>query len=94
MVFRKFSYNVRYPILADWELNIKLWADKDYFFKYIDLCICNFNDSNEGKTRIMEPDINFQNDQGNIISTAFGKKIFFRNIIQYIKSQILKYIGG
>jgi len=92
-VFLKYRYNIRYPILADWDLNIKLWSDRNYYFKYVDLCICNFNDSNEGKTRIMGQDINFQIDQEKIISNAFGKKIFIRNIINIIKSLILKLLG-
>jgi glycosyltransferase involved in cell wall biosynthesis len=41
-VFQKFSYNLKYKILADYALNIKL--KKSYNFHYIGLTVAIFND--------------------------------------------------
>ena len=34
-VFKKYEFDLQYPILADYALNMKLWADKNYRFRYI-----------------------------------------------------------
>lgn len=85
-VFENHLFNLKYPVLADWDLNIKLWSQGIFRFKYIDKVITIFNDGYHGKTKKISNDINFKKDKQKIINRAFRNKIFIRKIYQMLKS--------
>jgi len=43
-VFDKYSFNLRYPFQADWELNMRCFSDPALSFQYISLQISIYND--------------------------------------------------
>ena len=43
-VFDKYSFNLRYPFQADWELNMRCFSDPVFRFQYIPLQISIYND--------------------------------------------------
>lgn len=44
-VFRKYKYNPKYKVVADFALNIQLHGDKDFKFVYRDYVIAKYNDT-------------------------------------------------
>ena len=76
-------YNIQYKLLADYELNIRLW--KKYIFKYIDISFAIY--SNDGvSTRIK--DIKFKKDFLKIIYIHLGTKYVLLKILNKIKKII------
>lgn len=73
-------YNTHYKLLADYELNIRLW--KKYIFKYIDISFAIY--SNDGISTQMK-DIEFRKDFLKIIYTHLGIKYVFLKILNKIK---------
>jgi len=74
-VFEVYRFNKKYNILADYALNLKLWVDKNYTFKYIPQTIAVFNDySGISKTHV---DINFENDKFELIKNNFKLSVVF-----------------
>lgn len=73
-------YNVHYKLLADYELNIRLW--KKYVFKHIDIYFAIY--SNDGISTQMK-DIEFRKDFLKIIYTHLGIKYVILKILNKIK---------
>lgn len=42
-VFKKYQYELKYKVFADYALNLKLWANPDFSVKYFPLAIANYN---------------------------------------------------
>ena len=40
----RYKFNLRYPLLADWELNLRCFADKNIRLKYVPVTVANYND--------------------------------------------------
>ncbi|WP_454966426.1 glycosyltransferase [Capnocytophaga leadbetteri] len=76
-------YNVHYKLLADYELNIRLW--KKYVFKHIDIYFAIY--SNDGISTQMK-DIEFRKDFLKIIYTHLGIKYVILKILNKIKKII------
>ena len=76
-------YNIQYKLLADYELNIRLW--KKFIFKYIDISFAIY--SNDGiSTRIK--DTKFKKDFLKIIYTHLGVRYVLLKILNKIKRMI------
>ncbi len=43
-VFECYQFNLKYPILADWEFNLRCFHDAQYRFQYIPVVVANYND--------------------------------------------------
>jgi glycosyltransferase involved in cell wall biosynthesis len=43
-VFKKYSFNLRYPFQADWELNMRCFGDPEFRFQYIPVQVAIYND--------------------------------------------------
>jgi glycosyltransferase involved in cell wall biosynthesis len=43
-VFTKYSFNLRYSLQADWELNMRCFSDPEFRFKYIPVQVATYND--------------------------------------------------
>lgn len=72
-VFKKYRYNTKYRISADFALTMTLYSDKDYQFEYKDYVIANFNHTGISGVNIDEP---FQKDKPSLIYKNFGFKIW------------------
>jgi glycosyltransferase involved in cell wall biosynthesis len=71
-VFSKYSYNVSYPLLADYHLNLILFADREFSFKYIDRVFAVYNDVT-GKSSI-SIDVRFKTDKARVIDAYYHIK--------------------
>lgn len=72
-VFKKYRYNTKYKISADFALTMTLYNDKDFRFEYKDYIIANFNHTGISGVNIDEP---FQQDKPSLIYKNFGFKIW------------------
>ena len=43
LVFKKYHYDIKYKLYADWFLNIQCMSDKDVKFTYLNLVICYYD---------------------------------------------------
>ena len=44
VVFERYSYDLRYPLLADYALNLRCFGDRALTFKYLPFVVAVFND--------------------------------------------------
>ena len=72
-VFKKYRYNTKYKISADFALTMTLYNDKDFKFEYKDYVIANFNHTGISGVNI---DVPFQKDKPSLIYKNFGFKIW------------------
>ncbi len=84
-VFSKYTFNLRYKVLADYELNMRCYADPALCFLYIPMTIATFND-NGGLSNIWK-DVYFQLDKLRLIRRYFPYYVY---VISVIRSFILK----
>lgn len=79
-------FNERYPIYADYAINLYFYSNKGIIFKYIPLIIAYFN--TEGASSLIK-DPNFENDFYTIIYQKFG---FFSLIKAFLYKEIYKIL--
>ncbi|WP_432713738.1 glycosyltransferase [Pedobacter sp.] len=90
-IFKKYKYNTRYKIAADYALNMQLYKDKAYTFTYKDYVISAYNDTG---ISALQKDINFEKDKNYLILKNFGISIWFRYIFRRLKSSFKKTNNG
>ena len=79
-VFLDYSFNCKYKISADWDLNLKLVAT-GWYFKYINLIIAEFNTQGVSS----KVDAEFLEDRKNLVKMYFGiKELLFYEIYKFI----------
>jgi glycosyltransferase involved in cell wall biosynthesis len=64
-LFESHLFDLRYPLLADWEFNLRSYSDTHFRFQHIPVMVANYNDVN-GKSSV-GVDEQFRMDQGRII---------------------------
>lgn len=82
-VFKKYRYNEKYKIVADYALNLKLHGDKDFHFEYKDYIIANYNDS--GISSYCKDEI-FKKDHLKLVLQNFGWSVRFRFLFKAFKA--------
>ncbi|TDQ09360.1 glycosyltransferase [Pedobacter metabolipauper] len=82
-VFKKYTYNTKYTIAADYALNMQLHKDPNYTFKYLDYTIADYNDT--GASAIVK-DLPFEADKTKMILRNFGLSIWLRYIFRQAKA--------
>ena len=87
-VFIEYKYNTVYRILADYDLNLKLFNHKKFRFKYIPITIALFND--EGVSGMNTLDENFEADRLSIIQTNFNYFVFLYRLFRTKLANLLK----
>ncbi len=85
-VFKKYTYNTKYPIAADHLLNMQCWGDGSYTFKFINLIIAVFSD--QGISSVKD-DVAFKKDQSLLILKHHGPLIWFRYVFKHTKDKLL-----
>ncbi len=73
-VFKKYRYNLKYQVFADYELNVQCFSDPKVSFCYIPEVIAIFNDEN-GLSKEKE-DVAFRNDKSLLIKDNFPYYIY------------------
>ena len=83
-VFKKYKYNKKYSVFADYELNMRCFKDKSIKWLFKDYIIANFNHTGLSGT---QADIPFQKDKSRLIFENFGFNIWFRYMIRKAKNR-------
>jgi glycosyltransferase involved in cell wall biosynthesis len=74
-VFEQYSYNLKYPVLADYELNLRCWGEGKFRFKYIPVLIATHN---EGGLSHQRRDEAFLRDKPALVRRYFGWRMPLR----------------
>lgn len=88
-VFKSYRYNLKYPIQADWELNMRLWDDPRYRFQYIDYPIAVFGE--EGLSSVKE-DTEFNHIYLELIKNYFPINVYLYRKSLYLLLSLLKVL--
>ncbi len=84
-VFNYYAYDLTYPIAADWNLNLHLWADRRYQFRFYPYLIADFSMNG---TSSLNKDLNFLRDQRKIIKATLGSPVYFRFRLKQLKRKL------
>ena len=87
-VFKKYKYNLKYRIYADYALNMRCYQDKSLKWVFRDYIIANFNHTGLSGS---EKDDAFENDKAGLIYENFGLAIWLRYLIKAIKRAIFNH---
>lgn len=85
--FEYYCYDLKYPIAADWALNLKLWGDKRFKFRFFPYIIANFAMTG---TSSLQKDQVFLKDQPQLIKESLGIWVYLRFLLKRIKNKQLK----
>jgi glycosyltransferase involved in cell wall biosynthesis len=77
-VFDSYRYDIAYGVTADYDLNIKAWADGRFKFCYIGELVSIFNDAG-GRSFVVTPEA-FLRDKDKLIEAAFGDRMRRRGL--------------
>lgn len=86
-IWDKYSYDLKYPIFADYEFNLRCFADISIKFQYIPVTIAVFSD--EGGLSPTKVDVAFEKDKLSLIKDAFPFWIYFLIVIRSFFIKIL-----
>lgn len=84
-IFKKYQFDTKYRISADYALNMRCWKDKTIPFIFKDYIIADFNHiglSSNG------PDDAFWNDKASLIRENFGTRIWMRYLFRRLKEKL------
>lgn len=84
-VFKKYSFNEKYRIAADYALNMQLYFDKHYHFEHKPYIIAKYNHLGISGTAIDGP---FEKDKSKLIRQNFGLKIWLRYAFRLLKAKL------
>jgi glycosyltransferase involved in cell wall biosynthesis len=84
-VFKKYKYNLKYKVAADYALNMQLHKDPDYTFEYRDYIISRFNGTGISAT---QKDVAFEKDKNSLILENFGFSIWLRYMFRVFKASL------
>ncbi|EHQ28257.1 glycosyltransferase family 2 protein [Mucilaginibacter paludis] len=85
-VFKKYRFNTRYQISADFELNMRCWRDKSLRFEFRDHTVANFNHTGASSKK----DPIFEKEKAALILKNFGFITWLRFRIKKIKQSTYK----
>ncbi len=83
--FKKYNYNLRYPLAADWVLNIQLWSDKQFSFQFFPYVIADFSLAGASSSAI---DVNFYLDQSKLIKRNLGFTTYVRFLVKKLRNKL------
>ncbi|MDF2431859.1 MAG: hypothetical protein JWP44_1490 [Mucilaginibacter sp.] len=86
-VFKKFSYNLKYRMQADHDLNMRCFGDRDLKFKYLPIIISNYEGSGISAYHL---DIPFFKDKLAIIKTNFSFWVYYYALIRNKIAKVFK----
>lgn len=94
-LFNQYSFNLKYKLEADWDLNLRCWGEGKYHFKYMPILISIYNDLGLSG---LNGDHSFSLDRSELVMKYFGRRIKIhkikQRIIRKIKSMINNFYLG
>jgi glycosyltransferase involved in cell wall biosynthesis len=84
-VFSKYNYELKYPILADYYLNIKCYSDGEFNFEFQPYLVSVFAPGGLSSTT---KDEQFFADKDQIIKDNFSKPIYYRYLLRKFRRRI------
>lgn len=88
-VWDKYAYNLKYPIFADYELNLRCFIDVDFIFEYIPVTIAVFSD--KFGISATQADAAFEKDKLLLIRNNFPLWIYLSVLS---RSFLIKMLAG
>lgn len=82
-VFRKYRYNLKYRIAADYALNMQLNKDTGFKFEYRNCVVTAYNDTG---ISAVEKDLPFEADKSKMVFQNYGLKIWLRYLFRMLRS--------
>lgn len=89
-IFDKYSFDTKYKIFADYELNLKLYGNSSYSFIYMPITVALFNDEGSSGSNVL--DSCFEKDRFEIIKNNFPYWIYLYRIYRSKISKILRLL--
>jgi glycosyltransferase involved in cell wall biosynthesis len=89
-VFTRYAFDVRYPVLADYHLNIRCYADKDLKFEYLPLIVSTFNDR-QGASKSHRDD--FPNDIRTVIKEHYPRRQYYAYLARRSAVELADMLG-
>lgn len=86
-VFEAYQFNTKYKVFADYYLNLILFNDQRWHFKYVPLIVAKFNDGGISGSRTK--DIAFEADFVDLVKRNFPFKIY---LYRYLRSKMAKML--
>lgn len=84
-VFQKYQYELKYPILADYYLNIRCFSDGQFKFEFLPFIVSAFTAGGMSGTI---KDSQFLSDKDLIVKSNFSKNIYYRYLLRNFKKKI------
>lgn len=84
-VFLKYNYELKYPILADYYLNIRCFSDGQFKFEFLPYLVSVFAAGGLSSTH---KDKQFLSDKDQIVKDNFSKKIYYRYLLRKFRKKI------
>jgi glycosyltransferase involved in cell wall biosynthesis len=84
-VFEYYAYDLKYPIWADYDLNLRCWGDGHYKFKYLPVLVAVHGDRGISNQKIDEA---FQTDKPDLVRYYFGRRIALRTIWLNVRARL------
>jgi glycosyltransferase involved in cell wall biosynthesis len=79
-----YTFEAKYITDADHLLNMQLWNNKQYHFKYVDATIADYGTAGASSTRT---DIAFENDRPQLVFKHFGLVAWARYVLRVYKTK-------
>ena len=89
-VFEKYSYDLKYPLFADYELNLRCYSDCDLRFVYVPLTVAVFNDY--GGLSKSKNDEGFLTDKMSLIKRNFPYYVFCIASVRFVLIKMLVFL--
>ncbi|MCC8424346.1 glycosyltransferase family 2 protein [Mucilaginibacter sp. UR6-11] len=86
-VFDNYQFNTRYPISADYALNMELYNSGAFRFEFRDHLVANFNQTGVSST---STDKVFEADRSRLVRKYFGPKLWLRFLFWRFKKNLKK----
>ena len=84
-VFSKYQYELKYPVLADYYLNIRCFSDGQFKFEFLPYIVSIFT---PGGLSSRIKDAQFEMDKDQIMEDNFKKIIYYRYLLRKFKKRI------
>lgn len=84
-VFDQYQFDLKYPILADYDLNIRIWGEGKFKFKFIPVLVALHNSTGVSSHKTDEL---FQADKDRLISKYFRRRIVLRKKLLSLKKVV------
>lgn len=88
-VFRKYRFDLNYPISSDHVLNMWCWKDETFCFEFRDLIIAKFNHTGISSLR---KDAIFERDKAKLIRDNYGVLIWLRFVFKRFKESMRRAV--